>query len=406
MKRRLKLKTKNAVLFLSLLLIIGLTGYFLITKIAYMIRFNKIDTMLNANLKIIKEKNDTYNTKFLEKRKELSDKLSEMSDIESKVKEDLKSSYIVGVGDSILLSVTDDLYRMFPAGHFDGKISRTLKEGIGILSDLKKQGKLGDILVLTLANNGYFSESTCRELMNVVEERTIYWINSVGPDDPNFNARFKEFAKKYPNIHIVDWQETSKGHSDYFYADGTHLKPSGITAYSNMIYNTLYNKYLKEYKKEKEVMQDEYENGNKNLISFYGGDLLISASVKISDRYYGSIINTKKNYKFKSLFKDIKSKKENNLLEKRIVFMFDKNDNISLKQYNKLIELCDGYQIYICDISGKELKFNNKNVKVIDFNDELKMNEDYYMFDKVHLSDTGIKALVNKIYDSTENIDY
>ena len=46
--------------------------------------------------------------------------------------------------------------------------------------------------------------------MEVAGERKVFWVNAVLADIPEFNEQFKEFAKDYPNLYIVDWEEYSK----------------------------------------------------------------------------------------------------------------------------------------------------------------------------------------------------
>jgi lysophospholipase L1-like esterase len=53
------------------------------------------------------------------------------------------------------------------------------------------------------------------------------------------NALIDEFAKKYPNASIVNWNAISKGHPEYFGPDGVHLLPAGINAYVGAIMQVL-----------------------------------------------------------------------------------------------------------------------------------------------------------------------
>ena len=54
------------------------------------------------------------------------------------------------------------------------------------------------------------SDKRNKELMEIVEDRDVYWVSAVGADDPQFNDRFAEFAKDYKNIHIVEWDKAAK----------------------------------------------------------------------------------------------------------------------------------------------------------------------------------------------------
>ena len=157
----------------------------------------------------------------------------------------VKALPVVGIGDSVLLGAADEFYRVFPNGYFDGKVSRTIKQAEEIIIGLKDEGKLEGPLILALANNGDYSDYRNKELMNIVGDKEVYWVNAVLADDPEFNDKFKEFAKDYPNIHIVDWVEESNGHDEYFYGDGIHLKLSGSKAYVNVVFNAILDQYLK-----------------------------------------------------------------------------------------------------------------------------------------------------------------
>ena len=73
------------------------------------------------------------------------------------------------------------------------------------------------------------------------------------------NEYFDEFAKDYPNLHIIDWEGYSKEHPEFFYADGIHVKGDGIGAYGKLVYDSIYNDYLNEYRTQKEEMIKKHE---------------------------------------------------------------------------------------------------------------------------------------------------
>ncbi len=159
---------------------------------------------------------------------------------DEKIKEMVTNLNVTGIGDSVLLSAANELSKVFPNGYFDGKVSRTILGGEDVIKDLMEQGKLSDILILALANNGDYYNSRNKHLMELIGDREVYWVTAVLADIPEFNEKFAEFAKDYPNIHIVDWEKISKGHDEYFYADGIHLKNAGAKAYAQTIYEAIY----------------------------------------------------------------------------------------------------------------------------------------------------------------------
>lgn len=243
-------KLLNTIRNSILILIIIIGSYTLITQKDYTDEMKELENKLSQNSKIVNEKNKEFsNEKQDEKQIEVTVVLESKEDIENKIKEKINKLPVVGIGDSVLLGAIDELYKYFPNGYFDGKVSRTITHAKKILNDLKNEGKLSDTLILALANNGDYSNKLNRELMEIIGDREVYWINAVGADDPEFNEKFKDFAKDYPNIHIVEWDVKSKDHPEYFYADKIHVKGDGIKAYAKTVYNAIFNNYLENYNK-------------------------------------------------------------------------------------------------------------------------------------------------------------
>ena len=394
---------KKIIFSISVLIIIIVLGFgvtVVVNKIKYNKKASKIEKNIVTNLKMIEEKNAEEAKKLAEEMDSFRIEIEELSNDEEAIAENVRRLNFVGIGDSVFEDALSEIRALLPNGYYDAKISRPLVTGNEILRNLKNQGKLTDIIVLGLANNGFYTNRWCTELMDIVGNKTVYWINSVGPDDPSYNAKFKEFAKNYSNIHIIDWEETSKGHSEYFYRDGTHLKPEGLKAYARMIYNYLYDGYKASLVSKVEEKKKEVEEANKQRLAFYGNDLLISASPKIYEQKSDAVLTVNRKYNFDKLYSDLKKKLESNLLEYNLVFIFDKKTVISEKQYNSLIELCGDRNIYIVNLTEDKLSFENEKVKVINFYEEIIKNEKYLKFDKVHLTDAGIKALVDELFSN------
>ena len=262
------LKTKNKIInylkILLIVIIISVGSFILITEKDHTEEMKELEKILNDNSEHIEQKNNdlsmnqseqnktkeeimvaTVENKNDEKKQE-EDKTTKITEEKEKqVNDEVSCLPVVGIGDSVLLGAAKELYEKFPNGYFDGKVSRTLSAGETILKDLKSRGKLTNTVILALANNGDYSIKKNKELMEILGDRELYWVNAVGADDPTFNDKFEEFAKDYPNIHIVEWNVVSKGHQEYFYADGIHTKGEGIKKYAETIYNAIYQDYLK-----------------------------------------------------------------------------------------------------------------------------------------------------------------
>ena len=111
-------------------------------------------------------------------------------------------------------------------------------------------GKLGNTVLLALANNGDYSDRKNTQLMELLGNREVFWVDAMGADDPEFNEKFAEFAKDYPNLHIIEWEKIAVNHPEYIYADGVHIKGEGISAYVDNVYNSIYDFYIKKNEEE------------------------------------------------------------------------------------------------------------------------------------------------------------
>lgn len=361
---------------------------------------DELEKSLMDKTKIMEKKNQEYLNNVLKEEEDFQKMLENMDIEESEaITKQLNEMSIVGIGDSVFLDAVDKLYQKFPNGYFDGKVSRSLIAGLDILIDLKNSNKLPNNVILALSTNGDYSERLNKKLIEIVGERDIYWVNSVGADDPTFNEKFLEFAQGYSNIHIVDWERAASSHPEYFYADGIHPKGSGIDIYVNTIYDTIYDNMMGKYKERKEaLLQSKKEENNKKL-TFYGNDLLISSYELLNQKFEKAMFVTNNGNKFENIYGDLKSRIETKTLEHRIVFLFDKEITISEKEYKKIIDLCKDYEIYICNFSSLKYFFDYDNVKVIDFSSEFQKKNELFLQDKIHLSKKGIDVLVNKLYN-------
>lgn len=407
---------KKIVLILGIIFICITVAFFIYSKkipstkiineqdIHYLTDMKNLEERLKANSKLIEEINSKYLEKINNEDNEWKNTLEEFENEESKIAEIVENLPVVGIGDSVLLGAKNALYNRFPNGYFDGKVSRTILGGEDVISSLESEGKLGNILILALANNGDYSNKRNTELMELVGERQVYWITAAGADDPTFNEKFRDFAINYPNLHIVEWENITFNHPEYLYGDGVHLREGTATkAYAENIFEYIYNDYLEDFKRKKDELIAEHEEKINKRIAFYGNNVLVNVFSSIYEKLNNALYNSNPEYNFDVAYNELKSKVESNTLENKIVLLFDKTSNISNDEYQKIIDLCQGHEIYICDISNNNLTFENENVKVINFYDEIKKNKDYIIADKIHLSQKGNEEFALTLFGVIDN---
>lgn len=139
-----------------------------------------------------------------------------------------------------MLGAVDVLQREIPnLTIIDARGSRQAPEAIGVIQELRATDELGDVVIIHIGNNGYFSVEQFDEMMRSLEgTRKVLVVNATVPDGrtwvPN-NEVLANSVKRYPNRAVlIDWYAASAGHPEYFW-DGIHLTPRGARAYANLI---------------------------------------------------------------------------------------------------------------------------------------------------------------------------
>ncbi len=145
---------------------------------------------------------------------------------------------VIVIGDSVPKGAESQFYEYFPNGYMDAAIGRQLYTGVEVYQSCQAAGYDRDIVVWAIGDNGVAREDDVRALIDAVDPNKQIFICTVrvplALQDIN-NELFKEIAAQYDNVSIIDWYEESAGHSEYFWDDGTHLRPEGAEAYVLML---------------------------------------------------------------------------------------------------------------------------------------------------------------------------
>jgi len=151
---------------------------------------------------------------------------------------DGKAPSITAIGDSVLINPSPYLKDEYPSMVIDAKVGRQMWHVNDTVTQLKANKQLGDIVVIELGSNGAFPEDNLTDALKTIgKERKVFLVNTPVPKPwgPIVNKTLKNVAKKYNNTTVLDWHSLSSKHSEYFIADGVHLKPKGAQAFADMI---------------------------------------------------------------------------------------------------------------------------------------------------------------------------
>ncbi len=391
-------------LILSIIIIIsayGIYQYYLAED--HTAEMKKLEEQLKQNTKMIDENKEKYEQQMKQEQDEWIKALENLENDENNLKSIVSGLPVVGIGDSVMLGAVDNLYGAFPNGYFDAKISRTAWKAADILQDLINKNMLGNPIIINLGANGDCSYDCKIEIMNKCDGHNVFWINTTNYD--YVNQKLFSLAESYPNLHIIDWKTISSGHPEYFVADGIHLTEIGKQVYTNVIYDSVFQIYSTEYQIKKEELMTKHEEKLKSKISFYGNDILLNAYEYFQKEFNEANFNINKDYNYNSLKSDIEESITNGTLNYKVVFVFDDTNTLNLDQYRELIELCKEHKIYILISTNNAYSIFNSiadnplgdNVVFINFYEELIKESKYLLADKIHLSDEGNDALVQKL---------
>ena len=141
---------------------------------------------------------------------------------------------------------------------------------------------------------------------------------------------------------------------------------------------------------------NEFEEKYKNRISFYGNDLLLNIFdyINVKDASYS--IN--KDYNFEILKEELSEAINRKNLNYKVVLVFDKNFELSNKQYNEIITMLSNYKLYVVLVDNIDI--DKSKIRTIDFYKEIKNHPEYLMKDRVHLTNDGNKRLNELIIEN------
>jgi len=355
----------------------------------------RLEQQLEQNQEVVQKRQEEYKLQLEQEQQNYEQMLNDLENGEKNLDEVISNLSVVGVGDSVMLGAVNNLYEAFPNGYFDAQISRTAWVAHGILSSLKRNNMLGDIVILNLGANGDCSIDCKKEIIEECEDRHIFWLTVTNDKDVNVNKELFKLSKKYDNVHIIDWETISKDHIEYFFADGIHLTGTGREVYTKAIYDSIYNVYLEDYKNKKEELMNKHEEKQKNKITFYGNDILLNIYDDIQENFLTSQFNINKEYNYELLKSEIEKSIENDLLTNKIVFSLDNLSKLNSSDYKNLIDLCSDKEVYVVALTQKNYKDLSKieNIKIINFYEEIQKHSEYLMVDGIHLTEEGNKAL-------------
>jgi peptidoglycan/LPS O-acetylase OafA/YrhL len=141
------------------------------------------------------------------------------------------------VGDSVILGIRNELSNRRQVGLINAHVGRQAPELIEVLNKDKSR-MAGATVLVNMGNNNRLAESEVVSIFEAIKDQPqIIVINTAVPrswKDEN-NSLIERVALNYQNVRIVDWNQISEGHPEYFAPDGVHLVPTGINVFVDAV---------------------------------------------------------------------------------------------------------------------------------------------------------------------------
>lgn len=148
---------------------------------------------------------------------------------------------VYALGDSVMLATQGTL----PASMggwtvvLDGRVSRRIPEGIGLLE--ANSDRLTQVVVILLGHNyggggsAWGSFKQMLDLTGDVERVVLVTVAEWSPAQREVNNAIRHAAQVYPNVVIADWAAVAAANPGYLASDRVHLSGSGMWALAQTI---------------------------------------------------------------------------------------------------------------------------------------------------------------------------
>lgn len=220
----------------------------------------------NTELKLDQEKRklieNLHKNELSKNHSELDDQLEQLRIDEQYIKSTIRKKNITFLGDSVLLGASDILYEDFPNCFIDAEIGRSAYGIVPLLDYMVNHSTISNTIVINCGANGDCPNSVKDTIMSLLYDKDVFWVTAT--NNPGANADLFAYAERYDNLHVIDWATISAGHPEYFAADGLHLQNIGAKAFSQAIFDSMYETYteldeqlIKELEQQKEELMQE-----------------------------------------------------------------------------------------------------------------------------------------------------
>jgi hypothetical protein len=145
---------------------------------------------------------------------------------------------VFAIGDSVMLGAAREMQKTIAGIEVDAQVSRHVGATLSILQQRRAAGRLGQVVVVHIGNNGYVSAKQFDELMQLLADLPrVVIVNLKVPrqwESPN-NQVLADDVLRYANAVLIDWHAYGLAHPEVFAKDGIHIGAAGARAYTALV---------------------------------------------------------------------------------------------------------------------------------------------------------------------------
>jgi hypothetical protein len=145
----------------------------------------------------------------------------------------------LAIGDSVMLGAARNLAR---AGfEVDSREGRFMRHALRILRKRRHDGMRPPVVVIAIGTNFPATPDEIRRALKLLDpgQRLVFVTPKRSWSGLGAGPLWAAHRQHPRRIGVLDWVSYSATHPEWFYGDGTHLRPSGATGYARLLKQAL-----------------------------------------------------------------------------------------------------------------------------------------------------------------------
>ncbi len=124
-----------------------------------------------------------------------------------------------------------------PDYYLDSYVGRLPSQALPVIKGYIEQDVVGNVVVLATFSNMPATDSEMDSLIKACGDREVFLVNArtLDVECEQINKTIDKCAKKFDNVHVIDWHKVAVDEDSWFYTDGEHLTPEGQPKYVDLI---------------------------------------------------------------------------------------------------------------------------------------------------------------------------